>query len=73
VLTLKLRRELAEHDVFTVVEMGWSGKSNGELLGLAQNFFDVFLTLDRNIVYQQNVAAFQIAVVMLRAKVANLI
>ena len=72
-LTLKLRRELAEHDVFTVVEMGWSGKSNGELLGLAQNFFDVFLTLDRNIVYQQNVAAFQIAVVMLRAKVANLI
>jgi len=40
----RLRSELAGHDVFTVVEMGWSGKQNGELLALAESHFDVFLT-----------------------------
>jgi hypothetical protein len=47
--------------------MGWSGVSNGELLALAVTEFDVFLTVDRNLSFQQNLTEFDIAVVVLRA------
>jgi hypothetical protein len=47
--------------------MGWAGKANGELLVLAAADFDVFLTSDRNLSYQQNVGAFDIAVIVLLA------
>ena len=50
----KLRRELADHEVLTVTQHGWSGIENGELLALAQEEFDVFLTVDQNLTYQQN-------------------
>jgi predicted nuclease of predicted toxin-antitoxin system len=49
-----LRRELPGHNVKTVAEAGWAGVKNGELLQLAANEFDVFLTIDRNLEYQQN-------------------
>jgi hypothetical protein len=48
--------------------MGWAGKSNGELLTLAARDFDVFLTTDRNLSFQQNVSAVDIAVVVLVAQ-----
>jgi hypothetical protein len=41
------KRELAAHDVATVAEMGWAGRSNGELLELAEDDFDVFLTVTK--------------------------
>ena len=47
--------------------MGWAGKTNGELLGLAAAEFDVFLTTDRNLSYQQNVRTFAIAIIVLIA------
>ena len=47
--------------------MGWASKSNGELLALAAADFDVFLTSDRNLSHQQNLSAFDIAVVVLVA------
>jgi hypothetical protein len=48
--------------------MGWSGIKNGELLKLAeQNGFDVFLTGDRNMAFQQNTTQFRVAVVVLEA------
>lgn len=50
----KLRRELTEHAVLTVTERGWSGIKNGELLALAETEFEVFLTVDQNLKYQQN-------------------
>jgi hypothetical protein len=50
----KLRRELPEHEVLTVMEQGWSGIKNGKLLALAAPEFDVFLTIDQNLKYQQN-------------------
>jgi len=68
----RLRSELAGHDVFTAVEMGWSGKQNGELLALAEAHFDVFLTLDRNISYQQNVSTLQLRMIVLRSKKGDL-
>lgn len=61
-----LRRELSGHDVQTVVEMGWSGKENGELLRLmVPENFGVFLTTDQNLQYQQNLLAANVAVIVL--------
>src|SRR5688572_20033658 len=48
--------------------MGWASKTNGELLELAAAEFDVFLTTDRNLSYQQDISAFDIAVVVLVAR-----
>jgi hypothetical protein len=59
-----LKRELVGHDARTVPEMKWASKRNGELLALAGDEFDVFLTVDRNLSYQQDVSAFDIAVVV---------
>ena len=63
-----LRRELPGHDVRTVPEMGWPGKKNSELLQLvvAANF-EVFLTVDQNLQYQQNLKAAGVAVIVLVA------
>jgi hypothetical protein len=47
--------------------MGWSGVFNGELLTLAVEQFDVFLTVDRNLAFQRNLTEFDIAVVVLHA------
>jgi predicted nuclease of predicted toxin-antitoxin system len=66
-LPRRLKRELVGHDARTVPEMGWASKRNGELLALAAAEFDVFLTADRNLSYQQGVSAFDIAVVVLVA------
>jgi len=63
-----LKRELTGQDVHTVPEMGWSGKRNGELLRLmVPANFEVFLTVDQNLSYQQNLQAANIAVVVLIA------
>lgn len=63
-----LKRELTDHEVRTVVEMGWSGKKNGELLQLMlQESFTVFLTADQNLRYQQNLQQAGVAVVVLVA------
>ena len=48
--------------------MGWSTVKNGELLVLASASFDVFVTVDRNLSFQQNLANLPVAVVVLRAK-----
>ena len=63
-----LRRELADHEVCTVVEMGWAGKRNGELMQLLRTeTFAVFLTTDQNLRYQQNLRGLPMAVVVLVA------
>jgi len=64
----RLSRDITGHDVKTARQMGWSTVRNGELLGLAAKEFDVFLTVDRNLSFQQNLPAFSIAVIVLRAK-----
>jgi len=51
-----------------VTERGWSGIENGELLALAEVEFDMFLTVDQNIKYQQNLKAFDIAIILLVAR-----
>jgi hypothetical protein len=48
--------------------MGWASKRNGELLALAVGQFEVFLTADRNVSYQQDLSSFDIAIVVLVAR-----
>ena len=55
------------HEVSTVPEMGWAGKKNGELLRLAEKSFDLFITADLNLSYQQNLSLSTLAVVALAA------
>ena len=55
------------HEVKTVPQMGWAAIENGKLLALAAQEFDVFVTVDRNLTFQQNLPNFTIAVVVLRA------
>jgi hypothetical protein len=64
----RLSRDIVGHDVKTARQMGWSTIRNGELLGLATKEFDVFVTVDRNLSFQQNLPAFAIAVIVLRAR-----
>jgi hypothetical protein len=65
-LNWRLGRALTGHHFSSVAKMGWSGISNGQLLALAEkNSFDVFLTGDRNLSFQQNATQFRIAIVIL--------
>ena len=63
-----LARELTGHDVRTVQQQGWAGLKNGELLRRAANEgFEVFLTADQNLEFQQNLARAPLGVVVLVA------
>lgn len=67
-LPARLKNVISGHDVSTTQEMGWGGKSNGELLTLASKDFDVFLTSDRNLSFQQSLKKFTITVAILHGK-----
>jgi predicted nuclease of predicted toxin-antitoxin system len=57
-----------EHEIFTVREEGWNGKRNGELLGLMTlEGFDAFVTIDKNLQHQQNIARFPVKLFILNA------
>jgi hypothetical protein len=62
-----LRQELLGHDVKTVAEEGWAGLKNAELLKLAAKHFEAFLTIDRNLEYQQDFARLTLAVIVVHA------
>ena len=68
----RLAKELKGHTVRTVPQMGWAGVKNGQLMTLAEKDFDVFITVDRNLPYQQNLIKYDIAVLLLRAKTNRL-
>ena len=57
-----------EHECVTVPEAGFAGKTNGELLALAERTFDVFVTLDKGIEYQQSLSSRKIAILLIRSK-----
>ena len=63
-----LKRSLRGQDVFTVPETGFRGLKNGELLRHVDGQFDVLITTDKSIQYQQNLAVYAMAFVLLRAK-----
>lgn len=63
----RLARYFSGLDVETVHDRGWSGIANGKLLALAQVEFDVFVTVDRNLAFQQNIPRFSLAVILLHS------
>ena len=64
----ELRKHLAGDDVFTVAYMGWSGTVNGALLQQAADAgFDVMITMDNGVAYQQNIQTLPVAVMILSA------
>ena len=68
----RLSRELAPHEVKTARQMGWTALKNGELLALAAAQFDGFVTVDRNLSFQQDIVSLPIAVVVLHARTNRL-
>jgi len=69
----RFAREIIGHEVTTVPDAGWASAKNGDLLALAQKSFDVFVTVDRNLFFQQRLPSFSIAVVILRARTNRLV
>ena len=63
----RLARELVAFSVRTVAELGWAGITNGELLSRAAAEFDVLLTVDRNLPFQQHLSKYRIAVILIES------
>jgi predicted nuclease of predicted toxin-antitoxin system len=66
-IPVQLAPELPNHHVRTIRRMAWRGKKNGELLQLAAGKFDVFVTMDAGLSYQQQIASGKLGVVALVA------
>jgi len=60
-----LKQHLPDHQVQAAFELGWSRLTNGELLAAAEDRFDVFVTCDRNLRYQQSLAGRKLAILAL--------
>ncbi|MEP7128658.1 MAG: DUF5615 family PIN-like protein [Chitinophagales bacterium] len=72
-VTKRLKPYLKDHATFTVTQMKWNGLRNGELLRRASDKnFDILLTIDKNISFQQSISKFEIALVILDTPSSNL-
>ena len=60
-----LRKHLPGHEIRTAQEMGWDTLQNGDLISAAEPLFDVLITSDQNLKYQQNLAERKLAIVVL--------
>ena len=58
-------KRISDRDIVSVQDMGWAGIKNGELLKRVAGEFDVFITSDKNLRYQQNLSALDLAIVLL--------
>lgn len=67
-VTRHLKRDLSGHEVHTAEDAGLKGLENGDLLKAASGAYDVLITVERNIPYQQNIADLNIAILILTAK-----
>lgn len=65
-------RDIVGHDVRTARQMDWTTISNGAVLALASEHFDVFVTVDQNLLFQQDLRGLSIAVIVLKAKTNRL-
>lgn len=63
----RLSRALPSHQVSTVVQEGWSGIKNGQLLARATGRFDALITVDKNLPYQQDTRNLPLSVIVLDA------
>jgi hypothetical protein len=68
-LPRQLAREIGGHDVSTVQQRGWAGLQNGALIRVAADAgFDVLVTADRNLQFQQNLSQSRIGIILLVAR-----
>ncbi len=67
----QLKKELAGYTVKTATEAGWASIKNGALLRLAEGSFDVLVTVDRGMRYQQNISKYNISLVVLVVRRSN--
>ena len=67
-LPVRLKADILVGEVFTMDELGWKGKQNGELLALlVANRFDFLLTMDKSLRYQQAIEHYNVRMIVLRA------
>ena len=71
-LNWRICRALAGHHCTSAQKMGWAGLTNGDLLKQAEAQFDLLITGDRNLSFQQEMTSFNIAVVVLHPKTTKL-
>ena len=67
-VTRYLKDDFTGHEVFTVEEAGFKGLKNGRLLQAASGQYDVLVTVDQNLQYQQNLKTLAVAIIVLKAK-----
>jgi predicted nuclease of predicted toxin-antitoxin system len=67
-VTRYLKRDFTGHEVLTVEEAGFKGLKNGQLLQAASAQWDVLVTVDQNLEYQQNLKTLAIAIIVLKAR-----
>lgn len=67
-VTRKLRRDFQGHEVYTVEEAGLKGLKNGDLLRSASGQYEVLVTVDQNLEYQQNIKTLSMAILVLAAR-----
>lgn len=70
-LPRRLLRDLCDHSATTVPRQGWAGITNGALLARVNPEFDVFITMDSNIVHQQNLNELQVCLIVLHGPNSN--
>jgi len=67
-VTKRLKRYLEEFEVFTIRELGLSGIKNGKLMAYCvENNFDILLTIDKNLMYQQNLEKYPVTIAVLNS------
>ena len=67
-VTKRLKPHLTGFEVFTVSEMRWNGIKNGELLSLCINYnFELLLTIDKNLMFQQNLDKYNITIAVINS------
>jgi predicted nuclease of predicted toxin-antitoxin system len=64
----RFANDIAGHEVKAAPQMGWASIKNGELLALAEQQFEIFVTVDRNLSFQQHLPRYKLAVIVLRAR-----
>jgi hypothetical protein len=70
---IQIRRAISHHDVTTVQQRGWGSMKNGELLARAERSFDLFITCDQNLKYQQNLRDRTLAILELSSNKRRMI
>jgi hypothetical protein len=72
-VTKRLKQHLKEYEVFTVTQMRWNGLKNGKLLTeCVNNTFDLVLTIDKNLMFQQNLDKYPITIAVLNSQTSKI-